>query len=98
MAACIHLASTSVSSNFMICLQCTSIIPYSRKFSLDKNFAKPRYLCIAEIFDGINFHKYGKGRHMLYVIINTGQKIRGIKLSPTSQVAKLVKIFWLYGT
>ena len=47
---------------------------YSRKFLLDINFTKLGYLCIAEVFGGINFHQYGKGRHMLYVIVNTGQK------------------------
>ena len=56
--------------------------PEYRKFLLDKNFTKPRYLCIAEIFDGINFHQCGIGRHILYVITNTGQKIRVIKISP----------------
>ena len=47
------------------------------KFSLDKNPAKPRYLCVAEIFDGINSRQCGKGCHIFYVIINTGQNIRG---------------------
>ena len=51
-------------------------IPYNQKFLLDKNFTKPRYLCIAEIFHGINFCQYGKG-HILSVIINTGQNIHG---------------------
>ena len=55
------------------------VIPYTTKFSPDKNFAKP---CIAEIFGGINFRQRGKGRHILNVIINTGQKIRAIKFSP----------------
>ena len=34
-----------------------SIVLYncSRKFSLDRNFAKPSYLCVAEILGGINF-------------------------------------------
>ena len=49
-------------------------VPYTWKFSLDKNFAKPSYLYIAEIFSGINFCQCGKGRHILYVIINTRQK------------------------
>ena len=52
------------------------------KFLLDKNFANPRYLCIAEIFGDIIFHQCGKGHHILYVIINTGQKIHVIKISP----------------
>ena len=30
-------------------------IPHSQKFLLDKNFPQPSYLCIAEIFRGINF-------------------------------------------
>ena len=33
------------------------------------------YLCIAEMFGGINFHQCGKGHHIVYVIINPGQKI-----------------------
>ena len=45
-------------------------------YCIAKNFAKPRYLCIAEIFDGIKFRQYSKGHHnMLYVIVNTGQKV-----------------------
>ena len=47
-----------------------------------QNFAKPSYLCIAEIFSWINFHQCGKGRHILYVIINTRQKIRVVKILP----------------
>ena len=49
---------------------------YMTKFSLDKNFAKPTYLCIAEVFGGINFRQCSKGRHILNVIINTGQNFR----------------------
>ena len=57
--------------------------PPSWKISLDiLNFAKPSYLCIAEIFGGVNFHQCGKGCHILYVIINTGQKIHVIKILP----------------
>ena len=42
-----------------------------------------QWLSIAEIFGGINFRQCGKGRHILYVIINTGKKkIRIIKISP----------------
>ena len=44
------------------------------KFLLDKNFAKPSYLCIAKKFRGENFHQCTKGRHILYAIFNTGQK------------------------
>ena len=35
-----------------------------KKISLDKNFANPRYLCIAEIFGGIYFRQCDKGRHI----------------------------------
>ena len=28
-----------------------------------------------ELYSGINFYQCGKGRHILYIIINTGQKI-----------------------
>ena len=62
---------------------------YNQKFSLDKNL---RYLCITEILDRINFCQYGKGHHMIYVIVNTGQKICGIKFRQQDQVAKLAKI------
>ena len=57
-------------------------IPDTWKSSLDKNFANPRYLCIAEILGGINFRQCSKDRHIFYVIINTGQKIHVIKISP----------------
>ena len=50
------------------------------KFSLEKNFTKPSYLCIAEIFSGINFRQCSKGYHILNVINNTGQKIHVIKI------------------
>ena len=45
-------------------------IPYSRKFSLDKYFAKPSNICITEIFSGMNFHQCGVGCHILYVIMH----------------------------
>ena len=51
-------------------------------FRLTKYVTKPSYLCIAKIFSGINFRQCGKGCHILYVIINTGQKIRIIKILP----------------
>ena len=54
-------------------------IPYTTNFSLDKNFAKPSYLCIAEIFSEINFRQCSKGCHILNAIINIGQKICVIK-------------------
>ena len=58
------------------------IIPYSRFISLDKNFAQPSCLCIAENIQWGNCCPCSKGRHRLHVIINTGQKIRGINISP----------------
>ena len=39
-----------------------------------KNFHQAQLSCIAEIFSGINFCQYSKGHHILYAIINTGQK------------------------
>ena len=66
-------------------------IPYTWKFSLDKNFAKPSYLCIAEIFYGC---QCGKGCHILYVIIKTGQKIHMIKISPMQADGEIGKIFY----
>ena len=68
-------------------------ILYRWKFSLAKNFAKPRYLYIAELFGGINFRQCDKGHHILYVIINTGQKFMDKKFRQREQVAKLAKIF-----
>ena len=59
-----------------VCMLLTMKILYSRKFSLDKYFANPSYLCLAEIFDGIDFRNIAK------VAINMGQKIRGTKFSP----------------
>ena len=47
-----------------------------------KIFTKPSYLCTAETFSGINFRRCCKGHHILYVIINTGQNICVIKISP----------------
>ena len=35
-------------------------IPYSQKFSVDKNFTLPTYPCITGIFSGINFCPYIK--------------------------------------
>ena len=35
------------------------VVLYSQTFSLDKNFAKPSYFCIAEIFGGRNFCQCG---------------------------------------
>ena len=46
-------------------------------------------------FGGINFRQCGKGRHILYVIINTGQKIRVIKISPMRADGKIGENFLL---
>ena len=51
--------------HMMYCVQYHKDIPYMTKFSLDINFAKPSYLCIAEIFSGIYYHQCGKGCHIL---------------------------------
>ena len=48
------------------------------------------------MFDGIDFRQYSEDRHMLYTIVNTGQKICGTKfllINVRDKVAKLVKIF-----
>ena len=55
---------------------------YAWKFSLDKSFAKPSYLCVVENFRGNNFRQSGKGRHILYAIFNTGQRVSVMKFSP----------------
>ena len=65
------------------------------KISLNKNFAKLSYLCIAEIFGGINFRQCCEGRHILNVIINTGQKIHAIKISPIRADGKIGENFLL---
>ena len=70
-------------------------IPYTTKISLDKNFAKPSYFCIAEIFCGIYFRQCGKGPHILNVMINTGQKIHAIKISPIRADCEIGETFLL---
>ena len=40
------------------------------------------YPCITEIFHRIKFHPCGEDHHRHYVIINIGQKIHSIKISP----------------
>ena len=65
------------------------------KFSLEKNFANPSYLCIAEIFGGINFRQCDKGRHILNVIINMAQKIRAIKILPMKADGEIGENFLL---
>ena len=62
---------------------------------LDKNFSKPRYLCILEIFNGINFHQCSRGHHILYVIINTGKKSLRIKISAMRAGGKIGENFLL---
>ena len=72
-------------------------------YHTDENFCRtkispnpPICPCITEIFHGMNFRPYGKITIMrYYVIINTGQKICGIKFSPMragGQNRKKVKI------
>ena len=72
-------------------------VPYMTKFSLDKNFTKPSYLCIAEIFGGINFRQCSKGRHILNVIINIGQKICAIKILPIRTDGQIGENLDIYG-
>ena len=58
-------------------------LPQSRKFLLEKNFAKPTYLRIAETFFCMKFIcQCGKDRHIVYVISNAGERICRYKLSP----------------
>ena len=73
------------------------LLPYMWKFSLDKNLTKPSYHCIAEIFGGINFRQCGKD-HILFVIINTGQKIGMIKISPMRADGEINENFLLKQT
>ena len=47
---------------------------------------------------GINFRQCGKGRHTLNVIINTGQKIRTIKISPVRTDGEIGENFLLAKT
>ena len=53
--------------------------------------------CIAEIFGGINFRRCDKGRHILYVIINTGQNLL-INISLMRAGGEIGENFRLYGT
>lgn len=72
------------------------------KINLEHNFNQPTYPCITEILCG-NVRSCSKDRHRLYVIINMGQKIRGIKISPMRAVDEKgenflqAKNFQLYG-
>ena len=74
-----NLRSVSFLSSYIWEQHC---ILYSRKFSLGKNFTKPSYHCITEIFIGINFCQCGKGCHIFNVILNIGQKTLRIKILP----------------
>ena len=58
-------------------------------------FRQAQLLCIAEIFGEINFRQCSKGRHILNVIINTGQKIRTIKILPIRADGEIGEIFLL---
>ena len=60
-----------------------------------KIFAKPRYLCITEIFSGINFRQCNKGYHILCVIIHTGQNICMIKILPMRADGEISENFLL---
>ena len=69
-------------------------IAYDKIFA-GQNFAKPSYLCIAEIFSETNFCQCSKGCHILNVIINTGQKIHAIKISPRRADGEIGESFLL---
>ena len=47
------------------------------------------------MFGGMIFCQYSEGRHILYVIINTRQKIFWIKISPMSAGGEIGKKFLL---
>ena len=64
-------------------------------FRLTKILPTPDTLCIAEIFVGIKFRQCHKGYHILYVIINTGQKICVIKISSMRADGEIGKNFLL---
>ena len=49
------------------------------------------------MFGGINFRQCGKGRHILFVIINTGQKICVIKISQMRADGEIGENFRVYG-
>jgi hypothetical protein len=44
--------------------KCQWTVPVRQLIS-HKNFAKPHYVCVEEIFGETNFHQYGKGCHIL---------------------------------
>ena len=60
--------------------------------TLEKSFAKPSYIYIAETLHRI-YHHCGKGCHIVYVINNTGEEFHGYKVLPMREGSKiLVKI------
>ena len=59
------------------------------KFLLTKLLPSPATFVY---YRNINFHQCSKGHHILYVIINIGQKIGGQKFRQREHVVKLVKI------
>ena len=63
----------------------TYLLPYSKKLSLDKK--------ISPSFD---FHPCGNGCHRLYVIIDMGQKIHGIKSPPMKEGGKFPQVKILF--
>ena len=54
----------------------------------------PSTLCIAEIFGGVNLRQCGKDHHILYVIINTEQKIN---ISPMRADGEIDESLCIYG-
>ena len=77
----------------VMCKTWIILLPYRWKFSLDKNFVKPRCLCIAEIFGGINFANAVKVAISSMQSLTQDKKFVDKKFHQQEQVAKLAKIF-----
>ena len=68
---------------------------YSIQYRIREKFRQPQIPLYCRNIGGINFCQCGKGRHILYVIINTGQKIHVIKISPMRADGKIGENFLL---
>ena len=86
--SCLHMSNYH--SNVYVPFYCIC-----ENFRLINILPSSANLCIAEVFDGINFCQCVKGRHILYVIINTGQRIHLISISPVRADGEIDENFLL---
>ena len=71
------------------------LLPYSQKFFAGQKFHQAQLPLYYRNIRCNKFHQYSKGCHMLYVIINTGQKSRGTKFSITRSGGEISEDFLL---